>query len=97
MKAGIEFFGFSKSTLITFFIINTPTYINALAAEADGINANKGNKKIDNKNNIEVVNAVNPVLPPAPIPVPLSTNVVTVLVPSSDPIIVEDFLLDTSK
>ena len=77
-----------KSILETLLIIITPTYINALAAAADGINANKGSKNIDNKNSIDTVRAVIPVLPPALTPVPLSTKVVTVLVPNNEPVIV---------
>jgi hypothetical protein len=42
-------------------------------------------KNIDNKNNIAVVRAVRPVLPPTDTPVPLSTKVVTVLVPKNEP------------
>lgn len=88
MNDGTEFLTFSKSILTTFFIISTPTYINALAAAAEGINANNGNKNIDTRNYIATTNAVRPVFPPAETPAPLSTNVVTVLVPSIAPAIV---------
>ena len=44
---------------------------------------------IDKMNNIPVTIAVNPVLPPSPIPVALSTYAVTVLVPQMEPIIPE--------
>ena len=63
----------------------TPTYIRALAADADGINAKSGNKKIESKNNIAVTSDVKPVLPPAEIPVLLSTKVDIVLVPKIEP------------
>ena len=42
-------------------------------------------KKMENKNNIAVVNAVKPVLPPAEIPAPDSTKVVTVEAPIKAP------------
>ena len=45
-------------------------------------------KKMERRNNKEVVNAVSPVLPPAEIPVPDSTKVVTVEVPSNAPVVV---------
>jgi len=51
------------------------------AAADSGIDANNGNKNIDNKNKIEVTKAVRPVLPPAEIPEPDSKKVVTVEVP----------------
>ena len=85
---GMAFLTFLKSTVLMFDIIITPTYISALDAAADGIKANSGSKKIDIINNILVVNAVNPVLPPAEIPVLLSTNVDIVLVPTNDPTMV---------
>ena len=84
---GIAFFMFLKSIVLILPIIITPTYIRALAADADGIKANSGNKKIDIINRILVVKAVNPVLPPADIPVLLSTKVEIVLVPTIEPTI----------
>ena len=62
--------------------INTPTYIKAAEAASIGMNANKGSKNIDNKNNIAIVKLVRPVLPPSAIPAPDSTNVLTVEVPT---------------
>ena len=58
----------------------------APAVAADGMNANTGNRKIESKNNSDVVSAVIPVLPPAATPVPDSTNVVTVDVPRIAPV-----------
>ena len=78
---GKAFFTCLKSTVLIFDIIITPTYINALAAAGDGIKANNGNRNIDIINMIAVTKAVNPVLPPADIPVLLSTYVDIVLVP----------------
>ena len=74
-----------KSIFLTPLIINTPTYINAPAAAAEGMKANSGNKKIDKKNNRVVIKEEKPVLPPAATPVPDSTKVVTVDVPKIAP------------
>lgn len=87
MNDGMAFFMCLKSTFFMFDIIITPTYIRALAADADGINANSGKRKIESRKRIAVVSDVSPVLPPAEIPVLLSTNVDTVLVPKKAPTI----------
>ena len=56
--------------------------------QVDLNNANtNGAKNIDRMNNMPVTIAVKPVLPPFPIPVALSTNDVTVLVPNTAPTI----------
>ena len=52
------------------------------------INANNGNKNIATKNKIAVTKDDIPVFPPAAIPVPDSTNVVTVEVPKHAPVTV---------
>ena len=85
---GIAFLTCLKSTVLMLVIMITPTYIRALAAAGDGINANSGSRNIDMINNIAVVRAVSPVLPPADIPVLLSTYVDIVLVPTSELVIV---------
>ena len=84
-NAGTMCSGFLKSNPVTFPIINTPTYSNAEAAAALGINANIGSKNIAKKKQIAVTRDVNPVLPPAAIPDPDSTNIVTVDVPTAAP------------
>ena len=85
----MAFLTFLKSIDLMLVIMMTPTYIRAHEAAADGINANSGKRKIDIRNKIAVVRAVNPVLPPADIPVLLSTNVDIVLVPIAEPIMLE--------
>ena len=85
MKAGTIVFVLEKSTFLTPPNINTPTYTNAAEQAALGMNANKGIKKIARINKIAVDQAVKPVLPPAAIPEPDSTNVVTVEVPKTAP------------
>jgi hypothetical protein len=52
----------------------------------DGMLANIGAKKIDNKKQTPVVIAVKPVLPPSATPAPDSINAVTGDTPNSDPI-----------
>ena len=84
-NAGIAILISEKSISLTLDIISTPTYISAPAAADEGMNANTGRTNIDNKNNADVVSAVSPVLPPAATPVPDSTKVVTVEVPSIAP------------
>ena len=54
----------------------------------DGIDKNSGLSTIDNRNKRPVTIAVKPVLPPAATPEALSTNVVTVDVPSTAPEVV---------
>ena len=63
-----------------------PTITNAaqVTGEVNSPNIN-GAKNIENKNSKPVTIAVRPVLPPFPIPAALSTNAVTVLVPTIAP------------
>ena len=85
-NAGTKSLTLSTLTSLTPFSIKQPTQTKAEDAAAPGIEANNGNKKIERPNKIAVVNAVNPVLPPAEIPAPDSTKVVTVEVPNNAPL-----------
>ena len=62
--------------------------ISAGAVAKDGMDKNSGLRTIDNRNKNPVTIAVRPVLPPAATPDALSTNVVTVDVPSTAPEVV---------
>ena len=71
----------SHSISFNCVIIKIPTITNAAAVTDDVNNANTvGAKNMEIKNKTPVTTAVNPVLPPRPIPVALSTYAVTVLV-----------------
>lgn len=65
-------------------MIPTTTNAGAVTAFVTVLNTS-GDKKIDNKNKIPVVQAVRPVLPPTPTPEVDSTKLVTVLVPTIEP------------
>ena len=65
-----------------------PTATKAGAVTALVTTLSTGANKIDKKNNIAVVQAVNPVLPPASTPAVDSTKEVTVEVPRIPPITV---------
>ena len=63
-----------QSTSFNCIIIKIPTITSAHVVTDDVNNDNTiGAKNIDNRKNIPVTMAVNPVLPPRPIPVALST------------------------
>ena len=69
-------------------IIITPTSTSTGAVAADGIERNNGAKKSEAKKQRPHTNAVNPLRPPCSTPAALSTNVVTVLVPITAPVVV---------
>ena len=78
----------SKSIFVSELAIITPTNISTGAVACVGIDVNIGAKNNASKNINPVVIAVNPVLPPSPIPAALSTYDVTVDVPSNAPTVV---------
>ena len=71
-----------------FVTIWNPTTINAGAVANDGIARKIGERNSDNPKRIADVIAVRPVLPPSVTPDALSTNVVTVVVPNTAPVVV---------
>ena len=77
-NAGIAFVKSLKSIFVSELAIITPTNISTGAVACVGIAVNIGAKNNESKNINPVVIAVNPVLPPSPIPDALSTNAVTV-------------------
>ena len=62
-----------------------PTKIKDGAVACDGTTDTSGENKAVNANKVAVTTLVSPVLPPAPIPAVLSTNVVMLEVPSTAP------------
>ena len=74
-----------QSIFTIFSIIDKPTNINTGAIADIGTQATIGAKNNDRIKNNAANTAVNPVLPPASIPTLLSTYVVTLLVPRSEP------------
>ena len=87
-NAGIALVKSSKSIFVSELAIITPTNISTGAVACVGIDVNIGAKNNASKNINPVVIAVNPVLPPSPIPAALSTYDVTVDVPSNAPTVV---------
>ena len=78
----------SQSTSFNCTIIKIPTITNAAAVTEEVNNAKTVGAKISaSKKKIPVNTAVNPVLPPRPIPVALSTYAVKVEVPKIAPMI----------
>ena len=68
--------------------MNNPTRTSAQHVTADVMLEKSGAKNNDNKNIAAVDTAVSPVLPPSATPEALSTNVLTVLVPTHAPNVV---------
>ncbi|MOA40410.1 hypothetical protein D3C78_1622840 [compost metagenome] len=82
---GIAYTISEKSISFTDCIISTPTMISAAAVAEPGTSATSGDRKIASRKQMPVVTEVSPVRPPCAIPAELSTNAVTVLVPSTAP------------